>query len=112
MTQQAPVGDIRRPDDGVKYIEYPLPGPGTLPGPCIMRVWTSDSSEWVHSSFVICIPPEIKTHFIIALRTPKEEIIITMSPSSNVTARLVSINYDLATQPRTTYCNLFQSYSY
>ena len=38
MPQQAPVGDIRRFSDGVKYVAVTLPGPGNL------WVWTSNGS--------------------------------------------------------------------
>ena len=97
MPWRDPVGDIWRPYDTVKYFKASLTGPGNL------WEWDSDGSQWVHSNFIICVAPEVKTHFVTNFSTPKGELPITVYPYINGSARFVSMQDDCVTQPRTNY---------
>ena len=65
MPWSAPVGDIRRPYDRVEDVEAPLPGTGNL------WDYASDGFRLIHTSTVICIPPETNTNFIKILTSAK-----------------------------------------
>ena len=77
----------------------------------ILWEWDSDGSRFVHSNFVICVPPKIKTHFVTTFPTSKGEVLITVSPSTNISALLVSFCKELVDQPPTTYHELFLPHS-
>ena len=53
------------PLNKVKDVVVAQPGPGN------MCVWASGGSLWVHSNFVIRVPPEINTHSVTTLWLPK-----------------------------------------
>ena len=93
MPWQSPIGDIRRPYCGVKYVE------ATLPDPSNLWTWASDGSRWVHSNFFIHISPKINTHFITTFLTPKGKVPITVSLYINFSAWLISMHSDLFAQP-------------
>ena len=85
MPRRAPVVEIRRSPDGVKEVEAPLPS----------NLWcySSDGSRWFHTYSVIIIPQDSSSlHFSTTLHTAKGDVLITMSPSVNVSGRLVVVN--------------------
>ena len=57
-----------------------------------MWAYASDGSQWVHIDVIIFVPPEINTHFFTNIITLKGDFLITVSPSINRSAWLVSIN--------------------
>ena len=71
MPQRSPVGENWYPYDVVEDVEYTQSGPGN------MWEWDSGGSWWVHSNFVIRVPPEINTHFVTTFLTPEGEFPIT-----------------------------------
>ena len=76
-----------------------------------MGAWDSYGSWWVHSNFVIRVPPEINTHLITTFTTTEGEVLITVYPSINGSACLVSMRNKLVAQPRTIYHEIFWPYS-
>ena len=90
MPRKSPVGDAQRSTEGVEDSAVaPLPGTGTLPGTVNLWVLASDDSRWIHSNIVICVTPEINTHFVTTLTTPKGEAPITVYLYINGSARLL-----------------------
>ena len=87
--------------DGVEYVEAPLTSTGNL------RAWDSNGSRWVHFNFVIRVPSEINTHFVITFPPPEGEVPINVSLYCNGSSCLVSMHDDLSTQLRTTYRKIF-----
>ena len=83
MLEHSLVGDIRLPSDGVEDIKSPLPGTGNL------RAYVSDGSRWIHTDAVIRITSEINNNSVKTLLTPEGDVPITVSPSINVSTRLV-----------------------
>ena len=61
------------PFNKVKDVVVAQPGPGNL---C---VWASGGSLWVHSNFVIRVPPEINTHSVTTFTTPEGGVLIIFS---------------------------------
>ena len=58
ISLRAPVGEIRRPSDGVEDVKSPLCGTGNL------WAYDSDGSWWVHINSVIAILPKYNSsHF-------------------------------------------------
>ena len=73
--------------------------------------YASNGSLWVHTNAVILVLPKINTHFFTTLHIPKGDVPITVSPSINGSARLVSIN-ECVIRTRSIYCEHFRPYSY
>ena len=92
------------PDEQVKYISIYQPGLDNL------FMWASDVYQWVYSNFVIHVPPKINTNVVTAFPPPKGEVPITVYPSINESARLVSFCSSFVAQLRTIYHGLFQLY--
>ena len=107
MPQIYPVGNIYCPSVGVKDIAV-----ATLLGLVNLWVWVSNDSRWVHSNFVIHVPPETNTHFVTIFLTPRGEVLIAVSPSINKSAHFVKMHDDLVAQLRTTYNEIFRPYIY
>ena len=111
VPRKSPVGDAQRSTEGVEDSAVaPLPGPGTLPGTVNLWVLASDDSRWIHSNIVICVTPEINTHFVTTLTTPKGEAPITVYLYINGSARLL-LWMIVFFRKRSTYCNNFWPYS-
>ena len=127
MLQRAPVGKIQCPyvkdakDLVVSWwysvtailpdITIPLDYSTTLHTSNIWN-YAPNGSRWVHRNAVIRFTPNINTHLVTTFWTPKGELPITMYQSIDESTHLVSMQDNLITQPRTTYCELFQPYSY
>ena len=78
MPWRAPVGEILRTYERVKYIKSPLSGPVNL------RDYASDGYWWVHTDVVISITPKSNSsHFSTTIQTTKGDILITVYPSIN-----------------------------
>ena len=101
MPHQTMVGKIRNPYDGFKDVEDSLPGTSNL------QAWTSNGSWWVHSNFVIRVPPKISTNFVTTFLTPEGGVPINAPLSINVRTCLFSMHDEIFAQPRNTYCNIF-----
>ena len=84
----------------------------SLTGPGNLGAWDYDGSRWVYSNFFIHVLPEVNTHFVTTFTTTEGEILITMYHSINGSTGLVIINDDIFAQPRTSYLDIFWSYSY
>ena len=63
MLWKASVDEILHPSDGFEDVEAPLPGPRN------MGAWASGGSQWVHSNFVLRVPPEVNTNFVTTFMT-------------------------------------------
>ena len=101
-----PVGDIQRPCDGFEDVNDPLPGPVN------MWDWDSDGYRWVHTDFVIAIPPESNSlYFITTLQTAKVDVPITVYLYINGSAWLVRMNEHIF-RTRSSYRGLFRPYIY
>ena len=94
------------PADRGEDVTFSQPGRGSL------WAWASDDSRWVNSNFFIRVLPKINTNSITTFPTPKVEVPITLSPSINGSARLVSFCDEPVVQTCTTYCEIFWPYSY
>ena len=70
-----------------------------------------DGSQWFHTDAVIFLMPKINTHFVKTFMTPKGDFPITVSPSINGSAWLVSMN-ECFFQTRSSYHELSIPYSY
>ena len=73
--------------------------------------YTLNGSWWFHTNAVIRVLPKINTCFLTNIPTPKGDFLITMSPSINVSANLVSIN-ERVIRSRSNFRELFRPFKY
>ena len=122
MPQHSPVGEIWCPY--IKYAEAPdvswwysittiTPESNSSTTIQTGNMWAYDSnfSRWVHTDAVICVTPKVNTNFAKNILTPKGDPPISVSLYINGSAHLVIMN-ERVFQTRSTYRDLFRTYSY